>query len=392
MYFSFSSLINMTITGSMLTGVIYILLKNNKILAHFGTTLILGCSMIVMFRFLLPFEFSFTNSYYVKDIWPAIYLFLINDLPFLMGIGLHISPCEILLTTWVLVSIALFIRSYLAYRVIKGNIYRFQKVQDPVVLSLAEDITKKCNSKKVFTLVDTKEFVTPMIFGINTPIIVLPRLSLTKAEWSYILQHEITHYRSGHLYIKLICELLSILYWWNPFVYIFKKLINNLLELNVDYQVTRSLPDNEKLEYLACLLKIAKISSLCWNNAQWSMTFTSFSSRDSTLISQRIHMICYKINEKQRKLILPVFLIILSYIIFLYASFFVIVEPSYISQEHATGSFSPSDDGCYMIRNKDGTYDLFIDSQYITTSDKPLDDPNITIYNSQEEVLLDAFD
>ena len=79
MHFSFSSLINMTVACCILTGIFYLLLRHNKMLSHFGTSLVLGVTSIVILRFLIPVELPFTKSVYIYNVYPDIYHFFIDD-------------------------------------------------------------------------------------------------------------------------------------------------------------------------------------------------------------------------------------------------------------------------------------------------------------------------
>lgn len=49
--------------------------------------------------------------------------------------------------------------------------------------------------------------------------------------------------------------------WWNPFVYLLRNQIANMLELRVDYKVVSQLEEEQALEYMKCLIKMARLNA-----------------------------------------------------------------------------------------------------------------------------------
>ena len=83
-------------------------------------------------------------------------------------------------------------------------------------------------------------------------------------ELSYILKHETMHFRHNDLWIKFGAQMLTILYWWNPFSYIFRDQVNLAIEMRIDDNVTEMDPD-ESLEYMNCLYRLAKFQDDFFN-------------------------------------------------------------------------------------------------------------------------------
>ena len=120
MHFSFSSLINMTVACCILTGIFYLLLRHNKMLSHFGTSLVLGVTSIVILRFLIPVELPFTKSVYIYNVYPDIYHFFIDDFATINGFSINL--CRLLAGVWITGSVLLFCRSI---RVAAQNFFFF---------------------------------------------------------------------------------------------------------------------------------------------------------------------------------------------------------------------------------------------------------------------------
>lgn len=382
MIFTFLSLLNMTISGSILIMIIYLLVRHNKMLVRFGTKLLSVGVFLIIIRFFFPFEFSFTHIIGVDKIFPDIYGLLIKDFPLTEDIIISIR--SIFFYVWGIVAAIMLINSFFAYRRLRKLITRYTPVEDAAIQALVNQISATHKNSREFHLVETDQITTPMIFGIRNPYIILPVISLEQAEWTFVLSHEISHFYQGHLYYKLFCEILCDLYWWNPFVYLLRKLLNNLLEMAVDAEVTKSLKAEDKLDYLKCLLKISKMSIYSFKRVQWAVTF---SNQDTTLISKRIHILLDSMEVKKSKFFLLICGIVISY--FLFGSYFFIVQPENRAAICDT-TFSFNDSGCFLISNHDGSYDIYVDSQYVSTIPTSLPDvPNVKIYSSLKEAIND---
>lgn len=383
MMFTFLSLINMTIFGSILIFIIYLLINNNKILLRFGTKLLCVGIFFIVIRFFLPFELPFTRTIIITRYLPDIYAFLLQDLFFIGNRGISLQTIFYLI--WGTGSIFLLIHSGYTYLKLKRIISGYTAVYDTVILQLADELSSTHHKRNHFHIVKTRQITTPMVFGLRETYIILPAIDLSKEEWRFILSHEITHFYQGHLYYKVICQILCNLYWWNPFVYLLKKLLNNLLEMTVDAEVTKVLPESERLDYLQCLLKISRLEITSSKDVYAMFTF---SNHNSTLIARRSHLLLNNSGLNNAKLALPFCIAVIAYLLLLLSSFFFIVQPRAYKNEVLETSFSFNDSDCFLIENLNGTFDVYQNSQYVITINSSLSDvENVRIYSSIEEAL-----
>lgn len=331
----------------------------------------------------IPFEFPFTKTIIITKFLPVIYNLLIKNLFFLGEIGFSLRLIFYLI--WGVVSVFLLIHSAYIYINLKRIISKYTAVDDTVILELIDELSSPHHKRKNFHVVKTEFITTPMVFGLKETYIILPTLNLSKEEWRFILAHEITHFYHGHLYYKLICQILCNLYWWNPFVYLLKRLLNNLLEMTVDAEVTKVLPVSERLDYLQCLLKISRLEITSSKDVYAMFTF---SNHNSTLIARRSHLLLNNSGLNNAKLSLPFCLAVIAYLLLLLSSFFFIVQPRAYKNEVLETSFSFNDSDCFLIENLNGTYDVYQNSQYVITINSSLSDvENVRIYSTLEEAL-----
>lgn len=389
MHFSLSSLINVTFACCILTGIILLLLRGNQRLARFGTTFAVAVSAAVMLRFLIPVEFSFTKSVYVYKVFYSIYHFIIDDFTAIGNI--QISICDILLVIWIIGIIARLIMVTYQY----VNFYKFclacPSIKNELILKTFSSVHAEMGKYKRFHLIHSDAVSTPIAFGIFKSFIIIPTLDFDEENWGYVLKHELTHFYHGHLLCKFLCEVMCCLYWWNPAVYLFRMYISTLLEMDVDTKITRSLNEEQVLNYLYCLADVAKLQvqrRKQGSKCPWALTLTSFT--DGFFI-KRCKFILTCMENKEKRSIFPVIALGTIMTAFLLTSTFIIIEPSRHLEEVAAEMDNPdlwefSQEGCFLLQVGSDIYTLYINWEPSGTwQDVPADDPNIKVYSSLEE-------
>lgn len=226
----------------------------------------------------------------------------------------------------------------------------------------------------------------PMVCGLRKPCILLPgNLELSDEELYFVLKHEIHHVVHHDIWLKIGMQVLAILYWWNPFCWLLKDYLNRFLEMRIDF----SMADNPKQRaaYLSCLLEIVKQSAVKTGN-DYSLGI-HFCSSDKSILSQRFKILLdTHANEKNRPNRLPRGIAICGMLLLFFCSFLFIFESHYMPPEIQEDTISYDKQNSYFIDNQDGTYDFYINRQYIETVDSlKYFDPTIPIYHSLEDVL-----
>ena len=156
------------------------------------------------------------------------------------------------------------------------------------------------------------------------------------------------------------------------------------MELNVDYTVTARMSAEEKIEYSNCLLKVAKIQVL-HRQIELSHLGITFNDEKTTTISKRIISIMHAMEKPAKTALVSCFVIFAVGSIFLLSSFCFILEPSSIPELVEEKTFGFDSKHNFFISNEDGSYDLYIDNQYVLTVDEPFDS-TATIYSNIKEV------
>ena len=101
---------------------------------------------------------------------------------------------------------------------------------------------------------------SPCLIGVFKPYILVPNVGYSCEEISWILRHELTHYKYKDNLIKLICFLIRIVYWFNPLVYLLIHVMENDCELSCDQRVVKDRTFDEKKEYGLAITNSVKYS------------------------------------------------------------------------------------------------------------------------------------
>lgn len=104
-------------------------------------------------------------------------------------------------------------------------------------------------------VIQTPAAETPCCMGIIRKRILIPDKPYTVQELYYILLHEYNHLHNHDILLMQLVNILSILFWWNPFIYLLKKDINQNIEIRCDQMVVKRISKEERADYLTVILK-----------------------------------------------------------------------------------------------------------------------------------------
>lgn len=232
-----------------------------------------------------------------------------------------------------------------------------------------ESILKQAKIKNVRIAVIPGERQSA-IFGVIRPIMILPDAVLEEKTVAYMIQHEIKHYANYDLWLKFLVDLLVVIHWWNPVVYVMRKELSLAFELSNDYMVTRDMPELEKLEYAQTLVQAAKLMS---NQQAYDLNLTG-----GECLETRIQMLLKeKTTERVRGRVLTATNLLFVFLIMIISLVFV-PEVSYkesmpYNSEEFDGAFDITPENAYYLKTKDG-YELYTDGVYRGTDQEVVEE------------------
>lgn len=372
MMLSFGSMVTCLVLSSILVLYLSIVMKYTRVIFSGGVKFVLVGIILVMIRMVIPFEFPFTYTIPSDKILPLISVFFHVEIP-----PYNITVARILLVVWIVVAV---IRLLLF--AIKQ--YKFQKmirimptVNTLQIQTISKEINQKFKNPVAVRVVQIPQILSPMITGMVRPTVILPNVAYTDQELTYILKHEVEHYYRHDLWLKMAVELFACIYWWNPVAYLVKKQVVTAFEMANDIDITQTLGEHEKLEYLSCLLKTAKSNYVAPSNVS-----LCFVGGNHSNLKRRFDVIMkFGVVHKVRAYAL----INLSVIFLLSAaSYTVVFEPYILPPEVEATTVEWSIDNTYFVKNGQ-RYDVYVDEKYFVTLDalNPMYS-DYTVYEKEE--------
>lgn len=101
----------------------------------------------------------------------------------------------------------------------------------------------------------------PMMTGLFRPTVLLPDPPPEDGSLSFVLLHELTHFRRRDIWYKLLLLLAAAVHWFNPLVWGMLRAAEGDLERACDADVLRTLPPEARDTYAAAILAAARTSS-----------------------------------------------------------------------------------------------------------------------------------
>lgn len=138
----------------------------------------------------------------------------------------------------------------------------------------------------------------PAIFGLVHPKILMPGTDYTEEEIYFILKHEMLHHYHHDMLVKILCEILCIVFWWNPLAFLVRRLVARALEIRVDRCLTAGFGEREKISYLECIVKSMKAGK----QADTGMMIT-FAAQKGGAMKKRFHYIWKNQNPKKERVV-----------------------------------------------------------------------------------------
>ena len=197
-------------------------------------------------RMVVPMEFPWTIPVSGGGIYNHIYQIIHRKL-------FGISVAHLFVGIW-LAGIFVFLLSYFI-KYYKAVVYfgRMKPSTDPDVRAAFRKVCGKTESR--IAVIQTPAAEIPCCMGMIQQRILLPDKPYTEQELYYILLHEYNHLHNHDIFLMQLVNILCILFWWNPCIYLLKKDVNQNMEIRCDQMVVKRISKEERADYLAVILK-----------------------------------------------------------------------------------------------------------------------------------------
>lgn len=149
-------------------------------------------------------------------------------------------------------------------------------VEDKRTVELYRWICMKKHIKHPPVLLISPELSSPVLAGLRRTGLYLTEEEYSPEEIKFILSHELSHYKNGDLWYKMLLMAVSTVYWFNPALYWMRNEAEKDIENLCDSRVVEHYTGEEKMKYSRLLLKTAAFQN--------HVPYLAASLNDSTLV------------------------------------------------------------------------------------------------------------
>ncbi len=130
-------------------------------------------------------------------------------------------------------------------------------VKNPVLLEVLEKQKLSLGIKRDIPLIVSCAADCPMLAGYLNPVLFLPDEGLPEQDAGFIFRHELTHYKHGDLWLKLLLVLARAVQWFNPLIHLMARFAQEDIELACDAAVAKNMDTAQRRAYGETILRSA---------------------------------------------------------------------------------------------------------------------------------------
>jgi beta-lactamase regulating signal transducer with metallopeptidase domain len=331
------------------------ILRQPNILTHKKGIPIFFIVILVFIKTFIPYEFTFTHTFASKNILPTIKK--IEELCILGSLNIK----DVFICAWIVIALLLLGYIVMKYEIMMRILSIVPEIKSEEIMQILSEICIQNQIKRRPKIIQLDINTGPFIVGFSNPVIVLPA-HLHNDEVRFVLMHELEHFKNHHLIIKILIEVVTSIYWWNPFIWLFRKEAISALEVQADAYIIQCLSRKERLSYLEALVKVTK-EIRKQRNSNLSLSFAIKNSMVEHRVFTALKFNNKQDNNKRRLLYSGSFMMS---IVLLTASVFFTFEAYSISPENVKGTFVINSSTSYFILSEDKSYDLYVNEEYIS--------------------------
>ena len=340
---------------SLISAGFCLLLRNTRFVARVDLRILILFSVLAIVRLVLPVEFPNT------PVLPSVHLMtsLLNTArtTVVSLFSFEFTIIDLILILWGAGSLISLCGLFHRHRTLRRQFRTLPQI-DITALGIEQELLQ--DQLKSSTCLLLPGLTTPAVYGFIRPVILIPE-DRSNPITAPVLLHELTHFRQGDMWIKLILDLIVCLFWWNPLAYLLRISAQHALELKCDSDVRACLDESQQIQYYQSLLEYYKQSQGKQHYLLALHVIGVAGARKDWRIKQRfdLGLLPKNTNSKKRLNILCGFLLLFL----LVASYSFIIQP--VSHPTESGSTVIDIEDSYLLEKQDGTYDFYSNGEFI---------------------------
>lgn len=294
--------------------------------------------MLIAIRMFLPFDFDFTKTIHLPPTPPSVQ-------PTIAAVNKALTSGFI---PMFLLGGSLIALVYQIFHLIKIKRQLNQFLEKKVILTWDNG----------YEIAQIQGIDAPFILG--KTIYIPEYLELSDEELKAVIDHEKAHHLYKHYVFKFVFNILKIIYWWWPFVYLLEKDALLYLELKADFEASKKQSEADYDRYAQIILDIQKKIRILKPTLNIGSSFMKYSSETATRI--RFYIEGEDKPKTNRALMLFFFIILLIPSV-------VVVKPYILPYGYGTEVFFEEDIIPFM---KDGKYYLQVGDDIVQAESEEL--------------------
>lgn len=374
---SVTSVLNFSVFITIALAIMSLFLRKGRLVRKVGPSCIMYLLMALIIRMFIPIEIKLAQEIPVVDVLSPLFRVLNYSINIFGIIVLRVY--HILFVVWILGAVIAILCKLVSYRKIR----RYTSV---LPLTDSEEIIKRIGNDTFADLLNTvkvaysNEVNSPYLIGFFNPLIVLPTIDYTDEQLKYVVIHELMHAKNKDIFWKILVDILCTVFWWNPIFSYLRDQLFKMIEIRNDREIIKDFDDNEIVGYLECLMNTA--IHVAGKDVLFSV---SFSRSDFEELRLRMGMVSE--NRKYSR-VTQIVLTIFTCVIIMLTTLYIVEPITFPTEEELDGGVLLSEENTFLVETSEG-YDVYVDDEYLFTTNDLRPFWRVPIYESIEEALSD---
>ena len=341
---------------SLISAGFCLLLRNTQFVARVDMRILILFSVLAIVRLVLPVEFPNT------PVLPSVHLMtsLLNTArtTVVSLFSFEFTIIDLILILWGAGSLISLCGLFHRHRTLRRQFRTLPQI-DITALGIEQELLQ--DQLKSSTCLVLPGLTTPAVYGFIRPVILIPE-DRSNPITAPVLLHELTHFRQGDMWIKLILDLVVCLFWWNPLAYLLRISAQHALELKCDADVRACLDESQQIQYYQSLLEYYKKPQGKQHYRLALHVIGVAGARKDWRIKQRFDVGLLPKNANRKKRLRLNILCGFLLLFLLVASYSFIIQPAGPPPE--SGSTAIDIERSYLLEKQDGTYDFYLNGEF----------------------------
>jgi len=359
--------------SSILIVLLYLFRKKSVFIEQFGISSMMILYVFCAVRMAFPSEFSFTQVIPVGQIYNPVYK-AFHIKVFTAG-QKTVELWALVMMLWIGVAAILLLCFTVRYQKYTNPLSRLTSDKNGKAKIIFEKVKAEHKCKLNIEVIFTTGVNHPMGIGIFKKRILLPKDAYTDKQLYYILKHEYTHFLNRDLLVKMLVQVFCYIFWWNPFVYLLRKNLAQILEIKCDLRVVETMDAQERTEYLSTIVSIIKKDKETKVLKSPATAAALFENKKKSNLEERFTYVS-KAGTTKRKVAFSRIASLLVLCLFVFLSYFFIFQSQFVAPieeiETAPGTREVDPNQMYVIVDTEGNYFL-VNQNGLTTPIKDIE-------------------